>query len=99
MDVVYTEEQYRLTIYYLFNNGSQAAETYTAMLAYGEGYDVVSPEIEGYNVNFAEVAGEMPARNMIYTVRYWTDDEMIINDYETPLGVPNMSMSTGETYE
>ena len=65
----------------------------------GEGYDVVSPEIEGYNVNFAEVAGEMPARNMIYTVRYWTDDEMIINDYETPLGVPNMSMSTGETYE
>ena len=36
---------------------------------------------------------------MIYTVRYWTDDEMIINDYETPLGVPNMSMSTGETYE
>ena len=99
VDVVYTEEQYRLTIYYLFNNGSQAAETYTAMLAYGEGYDVVSPEIEGYNVNFAEVAGEMPARNMIYTVRYWTDDEMIINDYETPLGVPNMSMSTGETYE
>ncbi|MBP3719719.1 MAG: hypothetical protein J6J41_00135, partial [Clostridia bacterium] len=99
VDVVYTEEQYRLTIYYLFNNGSQAAETYTAMLAYGVGYDVVSPEIEGYNVNFAEVAGEMPARNMIYTVRYWTDDEMIINDYETPLGVPNMSMSTGETYE
>jgi len=98
-DVVYTAEQYRLTIYYLFNNGAQAAETYTATLTYGEGYAVESPAIAGYNVNFAEVTGEMPARNVIYTVRYWTDNETIIDDYDTPLGLHNMSMSTGETYE
>jgi hypothetical protein len=99
LNVVYTEEQYRLTIYYLFTNGAQAAETYEEDLAFGESYDVVSPALEGYNVNFREVSGQMPARNMTYTVRYWSDNETIIEDYETPLGIQNMSMSMGETYE
>lgn len=99
LDVIYTGDEYTLTIYYVYTDGTEAAPTYQTTLKVGESYSVQSPVIAGFNVNFWQVAGEMPGRNMIYTVRYWADNEHIIDDYDTALGIPSTSMSTGETYD
>jgi len=99
LDVIYTTDEYELTIYYVFNDGSEARPTYRRTMAYGQEYAVLSPLVENHTVTIARVTGIMPARNLTVTVRYLTNDEIIIEDYETPLGIQNMSMSTGETYE
>jgi hypothetical protein len=99
LDVIYTGDEYTLTIYYVYNDDTEAAPTYQTTLAVGESYSVQSPAIAGFNVNFWQVAGEMPGRNMTYTVRYWADNEHIIEDYDTALGIPSTSMSTGEAYD
>ena len=54
--------------------------------------------IDGYVANIRTVTGVMPARNITYTVRYRTELD-IIDDYDTPLGLPGLGMCTGETYE
>jgi len=99
LDVVYTPEEYLLTIHYVYSDGSEARPTYRRTMAYGQEYAVLSPLVENHTVTIARVTGIMPARNLTVTVRYLTNDEIIIEDYETPLGIQNMSMSTGETYE
>jgi hypothetical protein len=99
LNVVYTKHLYTLTISYVYTDGTEAAPEYQVTLPYGESYSVVSPAIYGHNMNYKQVVGEMPARDVSYTVRYWVDNDSIINDYDTPLGIPSSSMSTGETYE
>ena len=100
VDVVYTMGNFTLTIYYVYADGTQAAPTYQRTLAFGEAYSVLSPVIDGYTANFRLVTGEMPARNMAYTIRYQAaGDGTIIDDYDTPLGLAGVGMCTGETYE
>jgi len=100
VDVVYTMSEFTLTIYYVYADGTQAAPTYQRTLAFGEAYSVLSPVIDGYTANFRLVTGEMPARNMAYTIRYQAaGNGTIIDDYDTPLGLAGLGVCTGETYE
>ena len=100
LDVVYTAGEYTLTIYYVYEDGTQAAPTYQRTLTYGEAYSVLSPVIDGYTANFRLVTGEMPARNMVYTIRYQAaGNGIIIEDYDTPLGLSGFGVCIGETYE
>ena len=100
LDVVYTVGEYTLTIYYVYEDGTQAAPTYQRTLTYGEAYSVLSPVIDGYTANFRLVTGEMPARNMVYTIRYQAaGNGIIIDDYDTPLGLSGFGVCIGETYE
>ena len=100
LDVVYTAGEYTLTIYYVYEDGTQAAPTYQRTLTYGEAYSVLSPVIDGYTANFRLVTGEMPARNMVYTIRYQAaGNGIIIDDYDTPLGLSGFGVCIGETYE
>ena len=99
-DVVYAPVGYQLTIRYMYQNGETAAETYTAMLRYGEEYSVSSPVVPNYYTANRIVSGTMPARNVTITVIYINSQMMIIiDDFETPLGIGLGSINTGETIE
>lgn len=97
---------YRLTIYYIYQDGSTAAPTYTEQLDEGTPYAVTSPTIEGYTPTRALVSGIMPARDMQYTVIYIpappknpedpTDEDPGTEDPEPDTGNP---LKTIEDYE
>ncbi len=62
---------YLLTIHYKYKDGSKAAEDFVAEYDEGTPYNIVSPVINRYKVDKAEVSGEMPAENVEVTVTYW----------------------------
>ena len=104
LNVIYTVNEYTLTINYIFQNGAEAAPTYQEVLDYNEAYNVVSPVIDGYTASTAVYNGNMPARNVTYTVIYLPDiltppGETVIEDYDTPLGLDVSSLSVGDMYE
>lgn len=99
---------YRLTIYYIYLDGSTAAPTYTRQLEAGTPYNVVSPEIPGYTPTMAVVSGVMPARDVEYTVIYIPAPDpssptssgtpnsfLTIDDYDSPLGLGASYMHVG----
>ncbi len=97
---------YRLTIYYIYLDGSTAAPTYTEQLDTGTEYNVPSPEIPGYTPTIPVVRGVMPARDVEYTVIYIPTDDpdnytpfISINEYETPLGLGTIIMNVGVCIE
>jgi hypothetical protein len=99
-DVIYTANEYSLTIEYIYWNGSEAAPTYTDSLKVGEEYSVESPVINGYRANQKVVEGKMPGRDLKVTVIYMPNgDYIIINDYDTPLGLGNVNLNAGECFE
>ena len=103
-DVIYTMEDYTLTILYRYTSGGQAAPTYTETLNYGDRYSVTSPTIAGYLVDRPVVNGTMPARNVTETVFYDADEttapELVtIEDFDTPLGLGNVNLNAGEAIE
>ena len=94
---------YRLTIHYIYLDGSTAAPTYTKQLEAGTAYNVPSPTIKGYTPSMYVVSGVMPARDMEYTVIYIpvpddpdnTKPFITIEDNETPLGFGKSYMHVG----
>ena len=99
-DVVYTAEEYTLTILYKYQDGTEAAATYTEVLHFGDEYSVVSPTINTYYTNTKKVEGTMPARDVTVTVIYVKNPVIItIDDFETPLGIGLGSINVGETIE
>ena len=99
-DVVYTAEDYTLTILYVYQDGTEAAETYTEVLHFGDEYSVESPVINGYYTDKKKVEGTMPARDVTVTVIYVKTPVIItIDDFETPLGLGLGGINVGETIE
>ena len=72
--VHYNPNEYKLTIQYIYADGTQAAETYTAVMLPGDLYDISSPKIDGYNPTEEHITGVNPGRNEQYTVIYVPDD-------------------------
>ena len=68
--VTYTKNSYKLKINYVYEDGSEAAESHEAELPYQSDYSVESPVIEGYTANNLVVSGTMPAGNVEVTVTY-----------------------------
>ncbi|WP_304583225.1 DUF7507 domain-containing protein [Aristaeella hokkaidonensis] len=99
-DVVYTANDYTLTILYKYMDGTEAAATYTEVLHAGDEYSVESPVVRGYYTNKKKVEGTMPARDVTVTVIYVKNPVIItIDDFETPLGIGLGSINVGETIE
>ena len=100
-DVIYTANVYTLTIHYVYEDGRTAAPDYIEVLHAGDMYDVASPVISGYQPNKKVVAGEMPARDVTFTVIYKAlgDDYTIIDDYGNPLGLGNVNLNAGDCFE
>ena len=92
---------YKLTIEYVYQDGREAAETYTEeKLSAGDKYSVKSPTIPGYHPSIKIVQGTMPKRDVTVTVIYLPNQEIIpIEDFETPLGLGLGGLNAGETIE
>ena len=100
VDVLYTANEYTLTILYRYMDGTAAAATVTRKVAFGARYDVASPVINGYRANRLRVTGTMPARDLTVTVLYAANNTpIVIDESETPLGLGAMSINVGETIE
>ncbi|MEA5065007.1 MAG: Cna B-type domain-containing protein [Eubacteriales bacterium] len=107
-DVVYDQNEYTLTINYVYTTGGQAAPTYrrTAMNA-GDRFAVTSPVIDGYTASDATISGTMPAYNLTVTVYYaptGTPEEpeiplVDLMEYGVPLGVGAVVANVGECFE
>ena len=94
------EGQYRLTIYYQYLDGRIAAPTVREDHKEGDEYDVVSPTIRTYTANIRRVLGAMPNHDVTVVVLYIPGDNLVpFEDYETPLGLGNVSLNIGECYE
>lgn len=72
-NTVEAKNEYNLTIKYIYEDGKQAAETYTETLIPKASYNVESPKIEGYKADKTVVQGEMPFSDVEETVVYTID--------------------------
>jgi len=100
--VHYVPKAYRLTIRYIFADGTEAAGTYTATVHTGEAYDVASPEIEGYTALRLKVSGTNPGRDEQYTVVYiegTLDGLITMEDYEVANGLDTTYVQVGICFE
>ena len=106
---VKTFEKHKLTIEYIFMDGSEASPKHEETLKEGDKYHVKSPEIEGYKPSQEVVNGTMPDRDVVITVIYVKkpdknrnaggEDYFTILEYRAPLGVGNVNMNVGDCYE
>lgn len=100
VDVVYRQLIYKLTIYYIFEDGTTAHKEYEAKLTAGEKFAVESPEIEGYKPNLWMISGEMPARDLNYTVIYMAQNTPVdLSAATTPLGIGNVVPNAGDCFD
>lgn len=74
-NTVEAKNEYNLTIKYIYEDGKQAAETYTETLIPKASYNVESPKIEGYKADKTVVQGEMPFSDVEETVVYTIDED------------------------
>ncbi|MBQ9943850.1 MAG: MucBP domain-containing protein, partial [Clostridia bacterium] len=99
-DVIYTANEYKLTIHYIYENGETAAPDFSDALKAGEKYEVESPVLEGYRTKDKVVKGQMPAYDVTVTVIYKkSGNYIIIEDYDMPLGLGNVNLNAGECFE
>jgi uncharacterized repeat protein (TIGR01451 family) len=101
-DVVYSQNDYGLTITYVYQDGSTAAPTYQATLRVNDVYDIASPVLSGYVASVERVSGTMSGRNAAYTVIYvraGSANMTIIDEYGTPLNIGNVVMNVGDCFE
>lgn len=97
-DVIYTPIDYRLTVYYVYEDGTTAAPTHRNTLHINDGYRVVSPELEGYVASRRLVSGTMPGHDLVYTVIY-VPATVIIDEYGVPLNIGSIVMNVGDCFE
>lgn len=72
-----TVQTFRLTINYVFRNGTTAADSVSLDLVAGTPYEVKSPTVRGYYPNRRVVKGTMPEENITLTVTYYRACYMI----------------------
>lgn len=98
-NTIEAKNEYNLTIKYIYEDGKQAAETYTETLIPKASYNVESPKIEGYKADKTVVQGEMPfsdveetvvytidedaKKELSYTVEYYKDGQIVSGDTQT----------------
>ena len=66
----FKKNSYKLKINYVYEDGSEAAESHEDTLSYQSDYSVTSPDITGYTADNPVVSGTMPAGNVEVTVTY-----------------------------
>ena len=97
--VIYIRNTYRLRIRYVSTTGETMADTYTAELAQGTDYNVVSPVIAGYTADLPVVTGTMPGRDVEIIVVYEDEFGNPVEDYGESLGFGGLSRNAGECIE
>ena len=70
VDGFYDKTAYTLTVNYVYENGTTAAESFTQKYYWDDTYSVDSPVIDGYIADKATVSGTMQKANTEITVTY-----------------------------
>lgn len=87
--VTYTKlepEKYPLVIYYKYEDGTDAAPSYSDALEEGETYNVASPSIKGYKADKNTVSGSMTTDGATITVTYFEDVTEVIVTFDAQGG-------------
>ena len=87
--VTYTKlepEKYPLVIYYKYEDGTDAAPSYSDALEEGETYNVASPAIKGYKADKETVSGSMTTDGATITVTYFEDVTEVIVTFDAQGG-------------
>ena len=79
--VTYKINSYKLTINYVYSDGTEAANAHKENLNFNETYSVESPEIAGYTADIKIVAGTMPAGDVTVTVTYDINSYILTINY------------------
>ena len=98
IDVYYHRIAYRLTIHYIYQDGTMAHEDYTWTYWFNSTYNVPSPIIPGFTPSIDVIAGRMPSHGLELTVVYVGDSEIVIPDEDTSLGFKSY-LNAGECFE
>ncbi len=67
---IYYDRQSLLSIFYNYQNGGMAADSHIVTMNYGDVYDVVTPDLEGYTPDIDRVAGTIDQDEISVTVTY-----------------------------
>ena len=101
--VYYVKDTFKLTIHYVYEDGTEAKPDYTADVAVNDTYNVASPTIDGYTADKTTVSGTMPNKDVTETVTYTkrTDLSYTVNYYwnGTTQEVAESKTVTGKTYQ
>ena len=98
IDVYYHRIAYRLTIHYIYQDGTMAHEDYTWTYWFNSTYNVPSPIIPGFTPSIDVIAGRMPSHGLELTVVYVGDGEIVVPDEDTSLGFKSY-LNAGECFE
>ena len=98
IDVYYHRIAYRLTIHYIYQDGTMAHEDYTWTYWFNSTYNVPSPIIPGFTPSIDVIAGRMPSHGLELAVVYVGDGEIVIPDEDTSLGFKSY-LNAGECFE
>ena len=97
--VHYIPKTWQMVIHYVYEDGTEAAETHITTIVTGEQYSVASPEIPGYTAMPAQVSGTNPGRSEEFTVVYVKKADRPkyrdIEDYGTPTGLDGLFAQIG----
>lgn len=89
VSVIYRIGSYRLTIRYLYPDGSEAFPTYEKSYHYGEAYSISTPQLDGYSADRALIDGTMPGEDLQLTIYfsqiYTSQTESAISSFEIAL--------------
>ena len=80
--VTYSPNPYTLTVNYQYEDGSEAAPSYSTTVNYNADYSVVSPAVSGYTPDVATVNGTMDAEGKTETVTYLADGKALTIHYQ-----------------
>ena len=93
--VTYNKNQYTLTIYYKYADGTTAATTYTKKMDVGSTYNVSSPTITNYHADKTSVSGTLNADTTV-TVYYSKDQYTLTIYYKYTDGTTAATTYTGK---
>ena len=101
--VHYIPKTWQMEIRYIYPNGTEAAEPYTAEIRTGDPYSVESPEIPGYIAMVVRIDGTNPGRGEEFTVVYIPIGEYTkitgMDEYDAPTGLGGTYAQIGICFE
>ncbi len=85
IDGVRTANEYSLNVTFKYSNGTQAFDTVSRTVKYGEDYSVEVPEVDYYTANVTEISGKVTGNisvNVIYTPNNDLNNNKIADELE-----------------
>ena len=80
--VTYTLDKHNVTVHYVYENGTKAADDKTLTVEYGKTYSIDSPKITGYTADQAIVSGKMGTGDITVTVKYTVNSHKLTVIYK-----------------